>query len=377
MKLLRVFVMFLFWKQLQGIKYFTFEPYTNGTLSYATLQGPPNSKLPDSFVLCTSHLETSIDGSSFITVVGDDGQPWLSLSIWSDRGYPVLWLKKWKIWFEIMNIEEFWLNFWIHICMKVNNESGDIVIYVNGESPISTNVVDLRIQKPDIITGKLLLGLSDQGRPGDPKQFVGSVTNVKLFEDNGTTNIQKITKDLCVQHGEIVTANSTWFKQGPVKESTADIWEVCYEQLTYRVAIPVPTDFIEGLEICTKLGSGNMVELKNVEDMEHTLALFENQNSSCEYIWTPLTDEEVEGQFKNIETGTLASYLPWQSWSPSGLEKQNNVILDLASKLYEDQPGIVHNTCNACDLSVSTTFSLNGVCKDTYMSKNIHFSSSI
>jgi hypothetical protein len=103
------------------------------------------------------------------------------------------------------------------------------------------------------------------------------------------------------------------------------------------------------------------------------LALFENQNSSCENIWTPLTDEQVEGLFKNIETGTLASYLPWQSGSPSGLEKKNNVIMDLASKSYIDRLGIVPNTCNACNLSVTTTFSLNGVCKNTYISKNIHF----
>ena len=189
MKLLRVFLVFCFCKQLQGIKTFTFEPSMNVTISYATLQTPAKTKLPDRFVLCTSHLETSIDGNNFFTIFGEDGQPWLSLSIWSNEGHPILWMTKSKSWFQIMDIKEVWLNFWINICMQVNTLAGNINLTVNGELPILTDVQELRIQKPNIITNKLFLGLSDQGLPKDPRQFVGSITNVKLFEDDGTRNI--------------------------------------------------------------------------------------------------------------------------------------------------------------------------------------------
>ena len=212
---------------------------------------------------------------------------------------------------------------------------------------------------------KLFLGLSDQGLSQDPRQFVGSITNVKLFEDDGTRNIQQMAKHLCVLEADIVTTKSKWYKQGIVKENNVDPGEVCYEKQTYRVAIPAQMDLMQGLEICRKLYSGNMVELKDMEDVEFTLAFFVKDNSSCKYLWTPLTyEEEEEGQYKNINTGALVSYLPWKSGFPIGL---GNVFLKLVSKDYLDFDGILQNTCNACDLPTTAIFSLNGVCKDTYL----------
>ena len=130
-----------------------------------------------------------------------------------------------------------------------------------------TGVKDLSNKKPKIITDKLYLGRSDQGRP-TTTQFVGIITNVKLFEDDGKNNIKKMARYLCVQEAEIVTAKSKWHKHGIVKENNVDEWEVCYKNLTYKLAIPAPMDFIQGMEICNKLFSGNMVELKNIDVME-------------------------------------------------------------------------------------------------------------
>ena len=370
--ILKLLHFFMLCRTYHGIIIFKFEPSTstNETHSYAKLEGPENSKLPDNFVLCTSHFETSLDGNSFFTIFGEDGQPWISLPIYSTEGYPVLWVRQaMSKWIRIMEIEQVWLNFWIHICMQVNVQSGNLSVSLNGEKPVVNSIKEIGLQKPNFITDKLVLGLSNQGRPGDPRQFVGSVANVKLFEDDRKQNIQDMSKNLCVQWGGIIETNSKWHKHGVVKENNAEIWEVCYEKQTYRVVIPTPMDLIQGLEICRKLGSGNMTELKNIEDLEYTLTLFENQNSACDYIWTPLTDEEEEGKFKNIETGYLASYLPWNSGNPDGFTKQNNVVLELVSKEYKDLSGTWTNTCNACDLPINTTFSLLGICKDTFLGK--------
>ena len=95
-----------------------------------------------------------------------------------------------------------------------------------------------------------------------------------------------------------------------------------------------------------------MVELKDMEDMEYTLSLFENQNSSCEYIWTPLTYEEKEGQYKNINTGALASYLPL----PSGIHTERYMILMIDSSHYLDISSAANNYCNACDLPTTAIF---------------------
>ena len=58
---------------------------------------------------------------------------------------------------EIMDIKDAWLNFWIHICMQVNCESGDLNISVNGILPTSTNIEQLSIQKPNALKDKLFL----------------------------------------------------------------------------------------------------------------------------------------------------------------------------------------------------------------------------
>ena len=121
-----------------GIKIFKFEPSTstNVTHSYAKLEGPENSKLPDSFVLCTSHLETSLDGNSFFTIFGEDGQPWMSFPIYSTEGYPVLWVRQsMSNWIRVMEIEQVWFNFWIHICIQFNVQSGTISTIINRDTP--------------------------------------------------------------------------------------------------------------------------------------------------------------------------------------------------------------------------------------------------
>lgn len=99
--------------------------------------------------------------------------------------------------------------------------------------------------------------------------------------------------------------------------------------------------------------------------------MFQSQESACEQAWTPLTDEEEEGIFRNMITGSVGSYLPWHFGNPDGSDKDNNVVLDFQAKAFLDVPGkswaIV---CPACDLQVSTMLSLIGSCSDSFFSKS-------
>ena len=204
----RIGLAILFLNAIETIQIFTFEPLINRNFSYALLQGPL-FKLPDRFVLCTSHLETTIHGKSFFTIFGENGRPWLSVSIWIDD--PVscaLWATIRSSSTHVIDIKQVWLNFWIHICIRVDIESDKLIFYVNGELPIVKNDMKLVSQKPVNLNNKLFLGLSSRGFPKDPQQFDGSVTNVKIFEDDQTEDIQLLVKNLCLKHTDIVTINS-------------------------------------------------------------------------------------------------------------------------------------------------------------------------
>ena len=104
-----------------------------------------------------------------------------------------------------------------------------------------------------------------------------------------------------------------------------------------------------------------MTEARNATEIDAIISLFSNMNSSCKNLWTPITDEEVEGQFKSIITGDLATYIPWGAGQPDGGSEDSTVFLEFASKHYWD---IKDNfqACVLCDLFKDKVFSLMGVC---------------
>ena len=117
-------------------------------------------------------------------------------------------------------------------------------------------------------------------------------------------------------------------------------------------------DWAQSIGICNKLGNGSLAELKSLTDMELTLSLFKNMRSLCQNIWTPLTDEEVEGHFKNAITGDLVAFLPWWDNNPNGLHDENYVLLSMTEKAYFD---VVQRTkwpsCAVCDINIKTQLS--------------------
>jgi hypothetical protein len=83
-----------------------------------------------------------------------------------------------------------------------------------------------------------------------------------------------------------------------------------------------------------------------------------------------VTDEDVEGQYKSAINGDLVTYLPWEVSEPNGFKDQNLVLIKISSMGYFDNVSTMKASCTACDIEITTTFSLIGVCKDTYFGKN-------
>ena len=109
-----------------------------------------------------------------------------------------------------------------------------------------------------------------------------------------------------------------------------------------------------------------MSEAKSKIDLERIISPFKILNSSCSFVWTPLVDDEIDGEFNSVVTGKPAKYLPWNEDQPSGGDEENNVAVLVENELYFDRDKSSH-FCTACDVKKTTVFSLIGVCEDSHL----------
>ena len=187
-----------------------------------------------------------------------------------------------------------------------------------------------------------------------------------FFEYHEKLDIKEVTKNLCIFR-ENLWADSQWLTYGKIEETVADEGDVCRQSRTYQISAPINMSWIEGIETCRKLGSGKMTEIQDQDHLDYTVRRFINLKDQCEAIWTPLTDENVEGRFVSEITGELAGFLPWDTLEPDGFEQQNYIIIQVATKKYKDWSGSYHKACVACDLEIATKFHLTGLCEETHL----------
>ena len=350
------------------IKIFTFHPGKDNSISYAAIKYPTH--LPPVFTLCSSFKETYINGNSFFTIYGEDGKSWLTLSNWATNKKITIWLRVISTWKKVSAMETYWMNFWIHVCIYVDSKSGILSISMNGEQTILFKTPELQDQAPNSLQNKLIIGVSDSKFKGSTgkKQFDGKVANLKIFSEKTPEDIRAMSSNLCKQVGDIIDSHTIWRIFGSVKEEDEENWRICNKNNTYRVAIPAKMNWNEAMKVCTKLGTGNLTDGKNFQDIRYTISLFNKVNSECENVWTPLIDVGNEGIYYNAITRQASKFLPWELNQPDGADEANYIALRLLSGGYHDTYDY-HQHCASCDLHLSTEFSLLGVCKDTYFGK--------
>ena len=118
-----------------AIKYFTFDNVDSSEHSFASLVSAPNESLPESFTLCSSHVQNKLDGRGFFYLTDQNNRPWLTFR----------WMLKFgKLIFRIYigndppsmlqidNAEHFVLNSWNYVCIALETKSGQISVSVNG-----------------------------------------------------------------------------------------------------------------------------------------------------------------------------------------------------------------------------------------------------
>ena len=184
-----------------AIKYFTFDNVDSSEHSFASLVSAPNESLPESFTLCSSHVQNNLDGRGFFYLSDQNNRPWLTFR----------WVLKFgKLIFRIYigndppsmlqidNAEHFLLNSWNHVCVALDNNSGQISVSVNG------NFAVVKMSPKDIpvcnsLKNRLHVGIS--GKSGHLEQFSGSVSNIQIYH-GGSDTLGNIFEKACVQQGD-------------------------------------------------------------------------------------------------------------------------------------------------------------------------------
>ena len=128
--------------------------------TYSQLKNDPRASLPSSFTICGSVILTTFSlNPSFFTLLGNNGQPWVSAQIRQNGNfigrqffYPVP-----NQWAKIDTMRMF-PNQWVRSCLAFNTLSGFIQWVVQGELVDNSTVTGITNNIPTDLSGKVILG---------------------------------------------------------------------------------------------------------------------------------------------------------------------------------------------------------------------------
>ena len=368
--MLRIFLLLLFHSLLaiQAFPVFTFDgtfDSSKTTRSFASLVG--DIDFPDTFVLCSSTKQAMFKSVGFFSISGDDSIEWLTVIFQKHSNkisQTIRLTLRWGGKFHLLGeLEDPKLDFWYHVCVKVDLSKKDIEVAVNGLS--LGRAVDMDIAN---IPSKLAMsiGISKNG-----KQFFGSVANVQMFKDG---NITDMSSGPCqLRESPLLTWKPTdWEVVGSewlLTEESEEIFCAPYDR--YNLAISTKITISESMDLCQQKLNNSIIPFPDdYEAFLKYVAWHKNTTgSSCPYIWTPLTDQNSEGVFFNMNNNSEAEFQIWNKIEPNGGRDENFVMINVAQGVLND----VDKTrlfCSSCLLSSSLLVQLDGLCEDSIIGDN-------
>ena len=187
-----VLMLTLSWKAM-GTNIFSFQDVNTGGgngMSSATATNMPEEKLPDQFIICSSHKQQQIGTSNTLTIYvlyGDSSfsKPWFSIGFDNTLVWEyTLWANiNYKNWYALCPVKPETLLTWIHICVEVDTVNATLHASINGGNVTSVHNVKDLTPKPRLY---LRLGMVDESYYLELVQYVGSVGNINIYnmEDN-------------------------------------------------------------------------------------------------------------------------------------------------------------------------------------------------
>ena len=220
------------------------------------------------------------------------------------------------------------MNFWYTACLDIDTVRETIDTAINGVLAsqgveLGEGVVE---QVPRQLQGRLVVGKWNYTFTGVEEQFVWSFTNLEIFRWSNSRDLATLTKDLCTSFGDFLSMrDEDWKVEGTVEEMQVEAEKVCEQPTTYRLLLTEDMGQQDAVATCDKLGHGNMVMAANKEEITNVVEWVEETQGAkkCSFLWTPLSDQAVEGTFVNIEDGKEEKYISWKSGQPSGGQPEN------------------------------------------------------
>ena len=328
--------------------------------SYASLE--TEVKLPENFIVCSSSKEATFNAIGFYSILGEDSKDWLTLIIWPFGG---------ETWATVFWDGEYLshtggdlknpiIDHWYHICLSVDLSRTKIEFAVNGVLLGNTDGKNITN-----IPSKLRINI---GVDQENRQFRGSVANIQVFKEG---HIKEISAAPCKERqGTLLSWNpqlwkivgSHWLLTEESKEM------ICYPYERYNLAISSMITLDESMEICKgKLNNSHIPYPENHSTMLKYVAWHKNTTGgTCSYIWTPLSDQNSEGLFINMNNNSTVQYQRWDKGQLNGGKRDNYAAIFVRSAaLYDVDENALY--CSTCSLSSSLILQLGGLCENSFI----------
>ena len=368
-------VAFTFYTSL-SIKIFDFDGQVSETgFSSAVLANIPETTLPDDFILCSSHLQKSINTKNVhnIYVIYQEEEmvnPWLSFGMWSEN---VLWVNiAYEYWYPIGFVPSEFMKKWMHICLKINIDERTIEANVNGRTfEILTDVMGLR-PTPKF---NLKLGIvhHSDSRYTQQYQFHGKVANIHLIRD-GIHNLTLLSTSTCDMENftNVFQWSDMIWKKVKLVEIFLEKSLFCHDKYSL-LRIPFQWTFSESKYVCSKFGNGQIAGIVNPEKKQNATYLKQiyGNDGACDraFFWTSyIYYENSSGKVVDIYTNTKLDVL-WARGNPVRTLK----IREFSEVTFHPNEQHFENLlinvkgCLLCNSSIETIYSIRGSCPFSLM----------
>ena len=196
-----------------------------------------------------------------------------------------------------------------------------------------------------------------------------------MFTSN--ISLKGLTNNLCIDN---VTTNLAWtdIKKvtfgNQIREKEVSLSKICSN--SHTTTLPLSWTFLSAIDACKVLGNGTVFNFEhpfNLTNIEFEYA-FGSRFKEKGYYWTPYTDKDEEGEFRNYYTGSQLESIQWHVNQPNGGTDENYVLLDVYGKFWDtDSLGTgLTDLAVACSVP-NKIVTLRGGCQNTLLGNHDAF----
>ena len=330
----------------------------------AIMTSGAETALPPVFTICSSLLTSPLPTmASFFSLSQEDGSPWLALALRSPPDSATL---THRMDFTVRSRGRFSVHHyhhtslpvvpeaWLTGCLAVDTTTGQVEVVAGGRrvaSQVLEQLKDSADLLPRSLKGKLVLGKLDRG--GYWYQARSRVAGLTLYSSAlGTEELEEATIGCGGGRGDLLGwSQMRWRLEGEAREGQVARREVCRPPSSLLVLTAKFQGWGDCMAACPRMGGSRVPEVitpqQTREVLEEVRDLLTDPATGQAWsslpglaFWLPVSDSEVEGEWRDWYTGRLASP-GWVEGRPVEATDMNCAIAVL------EYGGAVDFTCHA------------------------------